>query len=302
MKIWIIDKERNREAHWSKRILEEWLNRKLDISFVAVEDIELVIDSYQWEKLFIKNEKTTLPDVVIPRLDNSYQIKSIIDFMENKWVWVVNTNDARLLANDKYLSLQKMSANRLPVPKTILLKWIPNIDFIEKELNYPIILKKLDWKAGKWIIKVKDRWELEDILEMLEESLMKLENQLILQEFIGERAGQDLRIFLVGWRVVASMLRKWKEWDFKANFSGWGTVYGHEVNEKEEILAVESANITWLEIAWVDLLFDKDNGYRICEINACPWFKWLEEASWVNIAAEILNYIETRYSIKYLFV
>lgn len=298
MKIWILDREKNENVHWTQRLLEEWNKRNIDIRFVAIEDIELVIDAYSEEKLFIKNEKTALPDVVIPRVDSSYQMTSIMDFMEHAWVYIINTNEARLLANDKFLSLQKMAANRLPVPKTILLKWMPNINFIEKQLNYPIIIKKLDWKAWKWIIKVNNNWELEDILEMMEESLSKLNTYLILQEYIWEKAWVDLRIFLVWWRVIASMLRKWKEWDFKANFSGWWSVYNHEVNIKEEILSIEAAWLIWLDIAWVDLLFDKDNGYRICEINAAPWFKWLEEATWVNIAKEIINYIETRYFYK----
>ena len=181
-----------------------------------------------------------------------------------------------------------MAINRLPVPKTILLKGMPNISFIEKQLNYPIILKKLDWHAWKGIIKVKDSWELEDILEMLEESLVKLNKVLLLQEYIWEKAWQDLRIFLVWWRVIASMLRKWKDWDFKANFSWGWSVYKHEVNEKEEILAIEATN----------LIFDKDNWYRICELNASPGFKWLEEATGINIAWDILNYIENRYFIK----
>ena len=94
------------------------------------------------------------------------------------------------------------------------------------------------------------------------------------------------------------MLRKWKDWDFKANFSWGWSVYKHEVNEKEEILAIEATNLIWLDICWVDLLFDKDNWYRICEVNASPGFKWLEEATGINIAWEILNYIENRYFIK----
>ena len=94
------------------------------------------------------------------------------------------------------------------------------------------------------------------------------------------------------------MLRKWKKWDFKANFSWWWSVYNHSPNVTEQILAVESANIIWLDIAWVDLLFDKNNGYRICEVNASPWFKWLEQATWINIAKEIIDYIIKRYNIK----
>lgn len=298
MKIWILDKEKSKESNWIKKLLEEWTNKWLDIEFVAIEDIELVINANLDEKLFIKNQKVKLPDIVIPRMDNSYQIKSIIDFMENQGINIINSNKARLLANDKFLSLQKLAANRIPVPKTMLLKWIPSIEFIEKQLSYPIIIKKLDWHAWKWIIKVNNKQELEDILEMLEESLTRLNSNLIVQEYIWEKAGQDLRIFLVWGRIVWAMLRKWKEWDFKANFSGGWSVYAHELNETEEILAVEAANIIWLDVAWVDLLFDKDSWYKICEVNASPGWKWLEQATWVNIAWEIINYIIKRYNIN----
>ncbi len=297
MKIWILDKEKSKESNWIKKLLQEWLNKWLDIEFIAIEDIELVINANFDEKLFIKNQKVKLPDLVIPRMDNSYQIKSIIDFMENQGINIINSNKSRLLANDKFLSLQKLASNRIPVPKTMLLKWIPSIDFIEKQLSYPIIIKKLDWHAWKWIIKVNNNQELEDILEMLEESLSKLNNNLIVQEYIWEKAWQDLRIFLVWGRIVGSMLRKWREWDFKANFSWWWSVYAHELNETEEILAIETANIIWLDIAWVDLLFDKDSWYKICEVNASPGWKWLEQATWVNIAWEIINYIIKRYNI-----
>jgi len=298
MKIWIIDKFKSKDANWIVKLLEEWLNQWLDIEFVPVEDIELIIDSNLNEKLFIKNQKVKLPQIVIPRMDNSYQIKSIIDFMENQGINIINSNRARLLANDKFLSLQKLATNRIPVPKTMLLKWIPNIEFIEKQFSYPIIIKKLDWHAWKWIIKVNNSQELEDILEMLEESFTRLSNNLIIQEYIWEKAWQDLRVFIVWWRIVWSMLRKWKEWDFKANFSWWGSVYPHVINETEEILALESANIIWLDIAGVDLLFDKDSWYKICEVNASPGWKWLEQATGVNIAWEIINYIKTRYNIN----
>lgn len=297
MKIWILDKEKNKDLNWPVKLIEEGLKKWLDIEFVAIEDIELVINAELEEKLFINNQKTKLPDIIIPRMDSSYQTRCIIDFMENHWVSIINSNESRLLANDKFLSLQKLALNRIPVPKTILLKWIPSIDFIEKQLNYPIIIKKIDGHAWKWIIKVNNNWELEDILEMLEESLTKLSNNLIVQEYIWEKAGQDLRIFIVWWRIIWAMLRKWKDWDFKANFSGWWTVYNYELNHSEEIIALEAANLIWLDIAWVDLLFDKDNWYRICEINASPGWKGLEEATWVNIAEEIINYIITRYNI-----
>jgi RimK family alpha-L-glutamate ligase len=136
------------------------------------------------------------------------------------------------------------------------------------------------------------------MIEMFEESLTTLNKNLILQEFIGEKVWQDLRVFIVWGRIIGCMIRKWKNGDFKSNYSGWGEVFSHIITQKEEILALEAANIIGLDIAWIDILFDKDNGYKICEVNASPWFEGLEKATWKNIAAEIIQYMIQRYNIK----
>ena len=298
MKIWLLNTKKNKWAFWVKRVLEEWKKLWLRMKFVSIEDIELVISSDGEETLFIKNKVVKLPNIVLPRNDTSYQIKSITDFLENKGVHIVNSNVSRFLAKDKFLSLQKLALNAIPVPKTILLKWVPNIPFIEEQLQYPIIIKKIEWSQWRWIIKVNNMEDLEDMIEMLEENMKTLNRNLILQEYIWEKSWQDLRFFVVWSRIIGSMLRKWKEWDFKSNFSGWGKVFDHIPTEREEILALDSTSIIWLDIAWVDMLFDKDNGYKICEVNASPWFEWLEKATWKNIAAEIVNYIAKRYNIK----
>lgn len=298
MKIWLINEKKYKNLHCTKRILEEAKKTNITMKFVATEDIELLIDNEWTEKLFVKNKLVKLPDIAIPRNSTSYQMKSIMDFLEHKWVNVINNNNSRYLAKDKFLSLQKLAINSIQVPKTILLKWAPNIDFVENKLNYPIIIKKIQGSYGKWILKVNNREDLEDIIEMLSDNIQTLNHNMILQEYIWEKAGQDLRIFIVGWRVIGSMLRKWKEWDFKSNYSGWWDVFNHEITKKEEIIALEAANIIWLDIAWVDLLFDKEDGYKICEINASPWFEWLEKATWINIASEIIKYIIDRYNIK----
>lgn len=298
MKIWLLNKKTNKTWKWAKRILEEAKKAKVNLKFIAIEDIELIIWNKWKEEIFYKNKPCKLPDVVIARNDVSYQMRSIMDFLEGQWVNMINDSASRFLAKDKFLSLQKLASNSIPVPKTILLKWIPNIEFIEEQLNYPIILKKIEGSHWKWIIKVNNREDLEDIIEMLSDSLSMLNKNVILQEFIWEKVWQDLRLFIIWWRIAWAMLRKWKAWDFKSNYSGWGDVFIHKPTEQEEIIALNAANIIWLDIAWIDILFDKNNGYKICEVNASPWFEWLEKATWLNIAWEIVSYITKRYGIN----
>lgn len=295
MKIWLITDKKNSKAYGARRIIQEAKNHNIVIKKVLIEDIELVIDSHMQEDFYVKNKKMKLPDLVIPRVCVSYNMKSIMEYLENKSVAVINSNQARFLAKDKFLSLQKLAIENIPVPKTVLLKWKPNTSFIEETLGFPVIIKKIEWAQWKWIIKANTKEDFEDIIEMLEDTSSIDSKNFILQEFIGEKAGQDIRLFVVWWRVIASMLRKWKQWDFKSNFSWGGSVNNHIPNEKEEMLAIQAANIIWLDIAGIDLLFDKNNGYKICEVNASPGFEWLEEATNQNIAAEIINYIKIRY-------
>lgn len=295
MKIWLLNSRAGKENYSMKRMYEEWKKQWLNIKKVYIDDIELVINQNGEEQLFVKNKAVKLPDVVVPRNNTSYLMRSITDYLEKAGVNIVNNTIARALAKDKFLSLQKLAFDKLPVPKTILLKWIPNIDFIESQLSYPIIVKKIEGAQWKGILKVNNRHELEDIMEMLQDTIEKLNLNLILQEFIGEKSGQDLRVFTVGGKVIACMLRKWKDWDFKANYSGGWSTQNHEINEIEEMLGIQASLSIWLDIAGVDLLFDKNNGYKICEVNANPGFEWLEEATGKNIAWEIISYIKLRY-------
>lgn len=100
---------------------------------------------------------------------------------------------------------------------------------------------------------------------MLEESIDVKKINLILQEFVSEKKWKDIRVFIIWGRAIWAMLRTWKEWDFKANFSGWWSVENFELTPEIEWIAVESARILWLDIAWVDILFDKD-GYRFVKL------------------------------------
>jgi len=298
MKIWLLTDKRNKKAYGNVRILEEAKNKGLKMKMVMVEDIELLIDNQLEDKIYINNKLVKLPNVVIPRVCVSYQMKSVTDFLEHRWVYMINDTASRFLAKDKFFSLQKLALNSLPIPKTILLKGLPNIWFIEEKLSYPIILKKIDGAQWKWILKINNRHDLEDVIEMLDESLNTLNKNIILQEYIGEKIGQDLRVFIVWWRVIAAMLRKGKDGDFKSNYSGGWNVFFHEVSSQEEIIALEAANIIGLDIAGIDILFDKNDGYKICEVNASPGFEWLEKASNVNIAWEIVDYIIQRFNIS----
>jgi RimK family alpha-L-glutamate ligase len=120
---------------------------------------------------------------------------------------------------------------------------------------------------------------------------------IILQEFISHRSGQDLRVFVIGGQCIGVMLRKSVDGSFKANISRGGVGEPYELNSDVTYLALETAKILGLDIAGIDLLFDK-NGYKICEANSNPGFKGLESALNINVAKKIIKYAEMRNGAK----
>jgi gamma-F420-2:alpha-L-glutamate ligase len=113
-------------------------------------------------------------------------------------------------------------------------------------------------------------------------------NPLLLQEFIENSKGKDIRVFVVGRKVIGAMMRISKK-GFKSNFHQGGFVKPYEVDEKLEKIALSASNALNLEIAGVDVLIDHD-GYKICEVNSSPGYEAFEMSTGVNIPKKILEY------------
>jgi RimK family alpha-L-glutamate ligase len=114
---------------------------------------------------------------------------------------------------------------------------------------------------------------------------------MIVQEYLGERPGEDLRVLVIGGKVIGAMKRTAPEGDFRANITNGGTGSNFEVSDEIDYLAREAARALGLDIAGVDLLFDS-RGFRICEANSNPGFKGFEEYCQVDVADLITEYIK----------
>ena len=116
---------------------------------------------------------------------------------------------------------------------------------------------------------------------------------IIIQEFIKDTWGKDLRVFVVNDKVVGCMMRQATDDDFSANITRGGEGFPYEVNEQIEWLSSESSKALGLDIAGVDLLFDGE-GYKICEVNSNPGFEGMENYTKKNIAGEIVSFIKMK--------
>ncbi|MFC1810345.1 RimK family alpha-L-glutamate ligase [Patescibacteria group bacterium] len=297
MQIYLLSSKKDHKAYGNKRIKDEALKMGYKFKFLDPLKFELVIGTDGKESLYYNEKSLKIPDVFIPRHNTTYFAHMITRYYEQSDAFVLNTSFARQIAKDKLLALQFLAQNSIPIPKTILAKFPLNISFIEKHLSYPLVVKKTEGSQGKGIILSDNRDQLEDLIELLEATVDNAKLNLILQEFISEKKGKDIRVFVIGGRAIGAMLRTGKEGDFKANYSSGGTVESFKLTPEVEWLAVESARILGLDLAGVDILFGKE-GYKICEVNASPGFQGFEKANGINVAKEILNYLTVRLGEK----
>ncbi len=294
MNIWILEKFKDFDSYTSNRFKEEAGKMNIGIKLVAPEEFDLIVTKEGEKSILYNGKQVNLPDCLIPRIGTvTYYSLAIIRHFERLGVFILNSSQSMETSKDKLASLQLLASNNMPIPKTMLAKFPINISVVEKEFRYPLVLKTITGSQGKGVFLLESRNKLNDIATLMEISKDPKIN-LILQEFISSSKGKDIRVIVIGGRTIGAMLRKAKGKNFKANYSAGGQVSPFDLNPTIEWLAVESARLMGLDIAGVDILFDKNNNYRICEINSYPGFEGFEKATGLNVPNEIFNYIKLR--------
>jgi len=222
----------------------------------------------------------------------TYFALAVIRHLENQGVIVINPSSSVELAKDKLATIQILNSNNIPIPKTMLAKFPIEIKQVEKEFDYPFVLKKVSGTQGKGIFLIEKKAHMEDITELIQHS-KDYRSDLIIQEFIKPSKGRDIRVIIIGGKPIGAMLRTAPRGRFKSNFSAGGKVENFELNKNIEWIAIESTRILGLDVSGVDILFNGDK-YIICEVNSSPGFEGFEKATGINIAENILQYIRAR--------
>lgn len=267
----------------------------------------LLIDPWEFEIIITENKKKRIllnyniieiPDFILPRLGSSisYFALTLIKHCEKLGVYCCNDSASIELVKDKLLQIQFLSNYNFRVPKTILAKFPINIQWIGDEIKYPLLVKLLTGSRGRGVFLCENQNIFEDLIRILEISSNRQLN-FIIQEFISTSSGRDLRIFIVGDKILGGIERKSLDKSFKSNFSRGGLTQYYSISKelKNEILKI--MKLFNLKIAGIDLLFDKDK-FKICEINSSPGFKGFELVNKVDVSVEILNYIVDQIAIR----
>lgn len=276
-----------------RRFIEVALQENIKLEFFTPEQFDIIVNKDDKKSIRVDWKIRKLPDFVIPRMWawTTYFAFSVLRHLQKLWVYILNSPDSIEIVKDKLHSFQVLASHNLPIPKTMLAKFPINIDLIEEEIWFPVVIKTLSWSKWSWVFLSEDKKNFSNTMNMIEK--VWNDKNLIFQKFIQASIWKDLRVFVIWWRVVWCMQRNWVKWDFRANYSLWWSVNKFEVTPEIEWLWAQCANVLWLDVAWIDLLFDEDH-FKICEANSSPWFNWFESCVDVNIPKEIFDYIRFR--------
>ena len=288
---WILYKRKIENSYETQRLVEEFEKQDIKVRVVNPQDVDIYVDRDDRKSIRVSGKSRPLPDFVIPRTGSgtTYFIKAIIRHLERLGVILINGSESIDAVKDKLYSQQILGQSNLPVPKTLLVKHPIDVEFVERSLNYPIIVKTLSGSFGAGVFLVEDRKQLRQLMRMAE--ITKPSYNIIIQEFIEDSYGKDLRVFVLNGKVVGCMMRQSTDDDFRANITRGGEGIPYQITEDIEFLSGECARLLNLDIAGVDLLFN-NGGYSICEVNSSPGFEGMDKYCKTNIAEQIVTYVK----------
>ena len=274
------------------RLLEVAKTKEIDLQVVLPEQFELVVTRDDRKSILIDDKQIPLPDFVLPRLGSKtgFFASSVIRQLEYLGVYVCNTADAIESVKDKLYMHQQLAHSKLATPNTMLAKFPIDIEVVKREIGFPLVIKNVTGMQGTGIYLCDSEEKFLDVMELIYTNNSNA--NIILQEFVATSRGQDVRVFIVGGKVIGCM-RRFSKTSFKSNVSKGGDVSAFDLPPEGEWLAIETAKLLGLDIAGIDLLFD-ENGFKVCEANSAPGFTGLEKVVGKVIAENILDYILVR--------
>ena len=241
--------------------------------------------------IFYGGESLGKVDAVIPRIgaSNTFYGTAVVKQFEMMDSYCVNTSDAIANSRDKLRSLQILAEAGINMPITGFASHTKDIEgVIESVGSTPLIMKLLQGTQGQGIVLAETRKAAESVMS----AFRQLDADIMVQEFIKESGGKDIRAFVVGDEVVASMKRIAPEGEFRSNVHRGGTTEKVQLTSEEENMAVNASRILGLSIAGVDLM-RSNRGPLILEVNSSPGLQGIETCSEVDVAEKIILQIQT---------
>lgn len=280
---------RNSELYSTKRLVAAGKARGHEMLVIDHGKCDLLIEKKK-PQIYYKGKILEGIDAVIPRIGASITFygTAVVRQFEMMNVFSTLNSQALVCSRDKLQSMQVLSKAGLNMPKTTFTNNSKNVSaVINKVGGAPCIIKLLEGTQGVGVVLAETKSAAESVLE----AFNGLQARVIVQEFIAEAKGADLRVFVVDGNVVGAMKRQGKEGEFRSNLHRGGTAELFELTEEEENAALKAAKKLGLSVCGVDML-QSNSGPMIMEVNSSPGLEGIEQATKLDIAKNIIRYIE----------
>ena len=287
MKIGILSTNRN--LYSTKRLVEATKERGHEVLVINHKQCYMNITSHN-PSVHWKGEKLEGVDAIIPRIGASVSFygTAVVRQFEMMGVYSLNESVAITRSRDKLRASQLLARKGIGLPVTGFAN-SPNDteDLLKIAGGAPVVIKLLEGTQGVGVVLAETKKAAESVIE----AFRGLGANFMVQEFIKEAGGADIRCFVIGDKVVASMKRQGKEGEFRSNLHRGGTAKLIKITPEERSTAVRSARAMGLNVAGVDLL-RSNHGPVVMEVNSSPGLEGIENATGKNIAGMIIEFIE----------
>ncbi len=286
MKIAILS--RNRQLHSIRRLLTE--ASKLRVNCEVFDPLECqIVVSRDGGKIYYHEKPITEFDVILPRIGTSitdYGLAVVKQFEALRYK-VVNGSMGIMQSRDKLRCLQVLSEKGFDIPTTILMRGSRSIRLALRLVHgTPTVLKLIKGTQGVGVMLVESATSAESVLD----TMTGLDQDIILQQYVAESRGQDIRAFVIGDKVVAAMKRMARPGEFRSNIHRGGEGIPIDLKDSYKRIAVQAAKSVGLSIAGVDIL-ESLTGPKIIEINSSPGFEGIERATGLNVAKMMVQHV-----------
>lgn len=286
MKIAILS--RSSGLYSTSRLKEAAVERGHEVSVVDYLRCYMEISARR-PKILYRGEEVR-PDAVIPRIGATYTFYGAAVVLQFEMAGVFTLNDSQAISRsrDKLRSLQLLSRAGVDLPTTSFAHSTQDIDgLLEVVGGPPVVVKLLEGTQGLGVVLAETRKAADSVIS----AFRQLDANILVQEYVKEARGADVRAFIVGGKVVAAMKRQGPPGEFRSNLHRGGHAEAIKLSANERATAVRAAKTMGLNVAGVDLI-QSDVGPMVLEVNSSPGLEGIEAASGVDIAAAIIEFIE----------
>ena len=285
----IVVLSRNPNLYSTRRLVEEGEKRNHDIEVIDPLKCDIIIEREK-PTIYYKDRYLDYVDAIIPRIGASVTFYgcAVVRQFEMMNVFTTVTSDAIIRSRDKLRSFQRLSKAGVGMPKTVFTNYSRDVvEVINHVGGTPVIIKLLEGTQGLGVVLAESKNAAESVLE----AFNGLQARVIVQEFIEEAKGTDLRALIVDGQVIGAMKRVGLEGEFRSNLHRGGHAEIVRLTEPELKLAIKAARALKLPVCGVDML-ESNRGPLILEVNSTPGLEGIETATEKNIAKAIITFIE----------